>query len=475
MGPSEGFRRERLVVPLLALLGVMAYALPVAVMTPALPILQRELHTSAAGAAWVVTGIVLSASVATPVIGRLGDLFGARRVLLWVLPVAIGGQMLSAVAASMPVMLTGRVLAGVGSGVFPLAYMIIRVSFPPGRTASGVSLMSSMLALGGALSWVIAGPVIDHLGWRYLVWVPVLVLIPATVAAYKIVPKSEGQGGTRVDWWGALLFAGWMTAGLTALTQGVGWGWTSGGVLALIAAAGILVAIWLTVEAKVEEPLIDLKVMRQRGVWTANLGSFLAGYCLMAAGLLFPLLIQLPADTGFGFGGSATDTAVIALPASVAMTLAGFCAGMLDRRFGSRKVLAAGGVAIAVGYGFLIFQHDALWQLLTTNVLRGAGLGLAYAAVANLVVAAVPYEQTGVATGVNTLVRTVGAGLGTQISAVMVASFAGGEAGFVPGFATCTVLGAGILAAAWLAPRPKQKPGPLVRTGLLETERGPGG
>jgi MFS family permease len=447
----------RLTVPLLAFLGVMAYALPLAVVAPALPIISRELQISPAEAAWAMTGMTLSASVATPVIGRLGDLYGSRRVLLAVLPVAILGQVISALAFSMPLLLGGRLLAGLGSGVFPLAYTIIRVAYPPDRTASGIGLMSSMLAMGGALSWVIAGPVIDHLGWRWLVWVPAAALLLGTLAAYWIVPTAEPEPGAGVDWWGAALFAAWMGAGLTALTQGVAWGWTSTGTLGLAGASVVLALCWLLLESRIEDPLVDLKLMRVRGVWTANVGSLLAGYTMMAAGLLFPLLIQLPKSSGFGFGGTATDTAFLSLPASVAMTLAGLSAGRLDRLMGSRIVLVVASGLITAGYGCMVVAHAGLWDLVIANVVRGIGLGLAYAAVANLVVAAVPYGKTGVATGVNTLVRTVGAGLGTQVSAVLVAAFTIGdqpaEKGFILAFAVCAILGVGLVIVALIAPR----------------------
>ncbi|GAA0954256.1 MFS transporter [Actinocorallia libanotica] len=440
-------------VPLLAFLGAMAYSLPMAVMTPALPDLQAEMGTSPAGAAWSVTGMVLSASVATPVAGRLGDLLGARRVLLWVLAIGFAGQVVSAVAGTLPVLLAGRVLAGVGSGVFPLAYTIIRKGYPPERSASAIGLMSAMLGLGGVLSWVIAGPVIDHLGWRWLIWVPAVILLPGTFLARRVLPPVAGEPGRGVDWWGALLFGGWLTAALTALTQGSAWGWTSAPVLGLLAGAAVGAAVWAYVEARVPAPLVDLRLMRVRGVWTANLGSLLAGFCLMAAGLLFPLLIQMPEKEGFGFGGTATDTAMVALPAGVAMTLMGLVNGRLDRRFGARTVLAAGAVLTAAGYGMLVVWHTELWQLVLPNVLRGAGLGMAYAAVATLVVAAVPVSQTGAATGVNTLLRTVGAGLGTQLTAILVAAYALSRTGFVLAFAVCGALAAAILAVALLAPR----------------------
>ncbi|GAB2818723.1 MFS transporter [Actinocorallia aurea] len=439
-------------VGVLAFLGVVAYAMPVAVITPALPVIQDELGGSAAGVAWSVTGITLSAAVATPVIGRLGDLFGARRVLRWVLPLGLLGQVATALAPTLPALLAGRVLAGVGSGVFPLAYTLIR-AHARDRAVSGIGVMSSMLAFGGAAAWVLAGPVIDGPGWRWLVAVPATLLLAGTFLAARL-PETDGSPGQRVDWWGAVLFAGWMGAGLAGLTQGLSWGWTSPGVLGLAGAAAVLCAVWVRVEARVRQPLMDPRMLRLRGVWTANLGSVLAGFCLMAAGILMPLLVQTPERDGFGFGGTATDTALVALPASLSMTVAGMLAGLAARRAGARAVLAAGGALTAVSYAAMLALHEEMWHLMVTNAVRGVGIGLAYAAVAALVVSAVPMAQTGVATGVNTLLRTVGAGLGTQAAAVMVAAFAGGREGFLLAFGTCAVLALGVVAAALAAPRP---------------------
>ncbi|MFI0349760.1 MFS transporter [Actinomadura sp. 9N407] len=456
-------RGGRGLVPLLAFLGVMAYSLAMGVMTPALPLLQEGMRTTAAGAAWTLTAMTLSAAVSTPVIGRLGDLYGPRRVLLAVLVIAIVGMVVAASAGSLGVMLAGRALSGIGGGVFPLAYTIIREVYPPERTASAVGLMSSMLGLGGALSWCLAGPIIDHAGWRWLLWVPVMGLVPGLVLAWWIVPATKGALTARIDWWGAVLFAGWLVAALTALTQGLDWGWTSPGVIGLLAIAAVLLVAWLLVERRVAEPLVDLRLMRRRGVWTANAASLLSGYALMAGGLLFPLLVQLPERDGFGFGGTATQAAMLQLPASIGMTAAGMMAGLLDRRVGSRAVLLAGAFLTAVGYGFVAFQHDEMWQLYVGGIARGIGLGLAYAAVANLVVHAVALNETGVATGVNTLVRNVGTSLGAQASAVLIAVAATDEAGYTLGFAVSAgVMGAVMVLALIVPGRPPRVREPAV-------------
>ncbi len=463
-------RDGRGLVPLLAFLGVMGYSLSMAVVTPALPQIQEGLGTTPAGAAWALTAMTLSAAVATPVVGRLGDLYGPRRVLLAVLAVATLGMVVAALAPSVPVMLAGRVLGGIGGGVYPLAYTIIRDVVPASRTASAVGLMSSMLGLGGAVSWCLAGPIIDFLGWRWLLWVPVIGLVPGIALAWWIVPRSAPREAARVDWWGAALFAGWLVAALTALTQGMDWGWTSPGVLGLLGMSAVTALVWLRVESRVAEPLVDLRLMRVRGVWTANAASLLSGYALMAGGLLFPLLVQLPESTGFGFGGTATAAALLQLPASIGMTAAGMAAGLLDRRIGSRMVLLGGALMTGAGYAFVAFEHAAMWQLYVGGVARGVGLGFAYAAVANLVVAAVPAGETGVATGINTLIRTVGASLGTQISAVVIVVVPG-ESGYTAGFGLSAAAMAAVLPLALLVPRRRRGTGPGMAPGPVAVEQ----
>ncbi|WP_021597991.1 MFS transporter [Actinomadura welshii] len=459
-------------VPLLAFLGVMAYSLSMAVVTPALPQIQDGLDTTPAGAAWALTAMTLSAAVATPVVGRLGDLYGPRRVLLAVLAVAATGTVVAALAGTVPAMLAGRALSGIGGGVFPLAYTIIRDVVPAVRRASAIGLMSSMLGLGGAVSWCLAGPVIDLLGWRWLLWIPVAGLVPGMVLAWRIVPRPVPRTAAKVDWWGAALFAAWLVAALTALTQGMEWGWASPGVLGLLALSLVTAVAWLWVESRVRDPLIDPRLMRVRGVWTANAASLLSGYALMAGGLLFPLLVQLPEDTGYGFGGTATRAALLQLPASIGMTVAGMTAGLLDRGVGSRAVLFGGSLMTGLGYAFVAVQHDAMWQLYVGGLARGIGLGFAYAAVANLVVAAVPTGETGVATGVNTLIRTVGASLGTQISAVVIVAVPG-EGGYSTGFAVSAAVMAVVLPLALLAPRGRRRRAGDVARGEAEYHTAP--
>src|SRR5438477_90130 len=167
---------------------------------------KRSSSTAAASPACsVATSYRLSASVATPLIGRLGDMYGKERVLMIVLALLSIGTVVSALATSLPLMLVGRVVQGAAGGIFPLAFGIIRDEFPRPRVASGLGLMSSLLGVGGEAGVVLAGPIVQGLDYHWLFWLPLVVLVPATIAVHLFVPESPVRVPGRINWSGAAL------------------------------------------------------------------------------------------------------------------------------------------------------------------------------------------------------------------------------------------------------------------------------
>jgi len=201
---------------LLASAGV-TYALLQSLVAPALPDIQHALHTSVNAVSWVLTAYLLSASIATPVIGRMGDMYGKERLLVVVLALFCIATVISAIATSLAVMLVGRVLQGAAGGIFPLAFGIIRDEFPRERVAGGIGLMSALLGVGGGAGVVLAGPVVDHLSYHYLFWLPLIPMVGATVAVHLFVPESPVRVPGRVNWAGAAM----MSAGLGAVLVAV--------------------------------------------------------------------------------------------------------------------------------------------------------------------------------------------------------------------------------------------------------------
>ncbi|MGY1770045.1 MFS transporter [Blastococcus sp. SYSU D00813] len=447
---ADGARTPQRATFLVLAAGLCAYSLLQSMVIPVLPALQADLGTTQSDVTWVLTANLLAAAVATPIVGRLGDMFGKRRLFVTVLLVLSVGCLLSALAASMPLMVVGRVLQGVGGGVIPLGYSLLRDEFPDGAVAGAIGALSSLIAVGSGLGLVIAGPIDSALGLDWLFWLPMVAGLLAAGAASRVVPEPRVRTPGRVNWPAAVLLSGWLVCVLLGVSRSTAWGWGSPAVLGLLAGGVVLLALWITVEARSAEPLIDMRMMRLRAVWTANLIAFLVGLTIFAAFAFIPQFLQTPPEAGYGFGATIGEVGLSLLPQTAAGFCAGLVAGRLGQRFGPRNVVTAGTLLTALSYGLVTVAHDEHWQLAIAFVLMGLGTGATQASMANVVVTAVPREQTGVASGMNANIRTIGGSIGSAVMATVVTSSAppGGlptESGYTTGFLLLTL---GMVAAA---------------------------
>jgi MFS family permease len=402
-------------------LGAIAYSLLQSLVVPALPDIQRSLHASETTVSWVLTAYLLSASVATPIIGRLGDMHGKARTLVIVLALLAAGTLMSALASSMSVLLAGRVIQGIGGGLFPLSFGIIRDEFPPGEVAGGIGLMSSLLGIGGGAGVALAGVVVAHLSYHWLFWFPLAAIVVALVCTRLLVPESPVKVPGRINWPAAILMSAGLTVVLVAVTKTTTWGWGSAKTLGLIAVGLVLLAGWVLAEIRGREPLVDMRMMRIRGVWTTNLVAVLIGVGLYSSFILIPQFVQEPQGTGYGFGASLVAGGLFLLPATLTMLVVGQFAGAIERRFSSRAALIAGAAVSAAAFALLTTARGERWIVFLASALIGLGIGLAFAAMANLIVQNVRQDQTGVATGMNAVMRTLGGALGGQVAATFLA------------------------------------------------------
>jgi EmrB/QacA subfamily drug resistance transporter len=431
-------------------LGVGAFALLQSLVIPVLTTVQHELHTTQDAATWLLTAYLLSASIMTPILGRVGDMTGKKRVFVATLVALAAGSLLAALAPSIGIMIIARVIQGLAGGLLPVAFGIIRDEFPAERVAGAVGVIASLTAVGGGLGIVAAGPITEALGFRWLFWLPLILTVAAAVAAVAFVPESAVRTPGRISWRPAVLLSGWLVALLVALSEAPEWGWRAGKVLGLLAGAVVLAAAWLTAELRAATPLIDMKMMRRRGVWTNNLVGLLLGVGMYATFAFLPEFVQTPAAAGYGFSASVTRSGLMLLPSAVTMFCVGLVAGGLARRLGGR-VLVTGGCLVGCGaMSILAFAHQHEWQVYLASALMGVGFGLAFAAMSALVVAAVPPSQTGVASGMNANIRTIGGSIGSAVMASIVTSRLEpsglpAQSGYTTGFA---VMAGGLLLAA---------------------------
>jgi EmrB/QacA subfamily drug resistance transporter len=409
-----------LILAVLSLAG-LSYAVLSSAVIPALPTFQHALHTSETGAAWLLTAFLLSASVGTAIIGRLGDMYGKERLLLWTLLVLAAGTLLAALAQSLTLLIVARVIQGIAGGIFPLAFSIARDEFPAEKVPGSIGLMSSILGVGGGLGLVAGALIVEHLGWHWLFWIPLLVTLLAAFCTWRYIPESPVRSPGRVNWVAAALMSLGICCVLIAIAQTTVWGWGGSKTIALLAIGLVFSSLWIAVEVRSREPLVDMTMMRIRGVWTTNLAAFLLGAGMYASFVVIPQFAQLPKRTGFGFGASIVVASLYLLPSALLMGLLGTAAGRVSRRFGSKLALVAGATVSASAFAFAALAHSHPYDLLITSSLLGIGVGLAFAALGNLIVQAVPPTQTGVASGMNTVMRTLGGALGGQLSATFIA------------------------------------------------------
>jgi EmrB/QacA subfamily drug resistance transporter len=399
---------------------VAAFSMLQSLVTPALPLIQRDLHTTPSMVTWVFTALLLSVSVATPLLGRVGDMVGKERTLLIGLVALAVGCLLAAVAPNIGVLIGARAIQGLGGAVFPLSFGIIRDEFPAERVPSVVGLVSAVIAAGGGLGIVLAGPIVEALGWRWLFWIPMIVVMLATVMVRRYVPESPNRVPGRIDWLAAALLSGWLIALLLPLSAGRSWGWGSARSVGLFAAAVVLLVGWITVELRSRNPLIDMRMMRLPAVWTTNLVALLFGAAMFAVYAFVPQFMQIPTAAGFGFGSSVTQAGLLMLPMLVTMAVTGSLSGPLAPRFGAKaQVIWGSALSLVASLAFAEF-HDDPWQVALSTAVFGIGLGLAYASMTSLIVQSVPREQTGAATGMNANIRTIGGSIGTAVASSII-------------------------------------------------------
>jgi MFS family permease len=355
------------------------------------------------------------------VLGRLGDMFGKKRVLLIVLASLIVGSVVAALTSSVPVMLAARVIQGGGGAIFPLAFSIVRDEFPRERVAGAIGILSALIGVGAGVAIVVAGPIVDNLSIHWLFWIPAVMTAIALVATIFWVPESPITAPGRINPLAVLTLSGWLVCLLLGVSEGGQWGWTSARILGLFAGAILLFAAWLVTEMRAEQPLVDVRMMRVPAVWWTNISAMLFGFGMYSVMIVVPAFLQTPSSAGYGFGASITKSGLALLPLSGAMLVAGILTGAFAMRYGSKVPLVVGSALSALGMLFLTVAHGSEWNFYVAMALVGLGIGFAFSAMSNLVVEAVPPGQTGVATGMNANVRTIGGAIGSQIVASIIA------------------------------------------------------
>jgi MFS family permease len=402
----------------LAFAGVVV-ALMQTVVIPLVPELPALLHASAADTTWAITATLLAGAVATPTMGRLGDMYGKRRMLLVGLGLLVAGSILAALSDSLLPMIVGRTLQGLSAGVIPLGISIMRDELPAERLGSATALMSASLGVGGALGLPLAALVAERADWHALFWGAAGLGVIAAVLIVSVAPESPVRSGGRFDLVGAIGLSIGLLCLLLAVSKGGTWGWGSGLTLGLFGAAGVAFLAWGRWELGRRQPLVNLRTLARRQLLLTNIASAVFGFAMFAMSLVIPQLLQLPAATGYGLGRSLLTVGLVLAPSGLVMMAMAPLSARLSRARGPKVTLMVGAVVVALGYGIGVVLMSQIWHLVLISALIGAGVGLSYGSMPALVMAAAPVSETAAANSVNTLMRSIGTAVASAVAGVL--------------------------------------------------------
>ncbi|MET4224408.1 MFS transporter [Oerskovia enterophila] len=454
MRAPESPKSVNAVIATLALAGTVA-AIMQTLITPLIAELPDLLGTTASNAAWVITVTLLVSAVCVPVTGRLGDMFGKRKMLLiCTIPLALG-SVVCAVAASVVPMIVGRGLQGMGMGMIPLGIALLRDIVPAERLSSAIALVSASMGIGGGLGLPIASAVAQYASWRVLFWGAAALSVMITVLVRVVIPETPvAAKGQRFDLLGAIGLGAGLVALLLAVSKGADWGWGSVTTISTFVASVVILLGWGVLQLRTRDPLVDLRTTARPRVLVTNVASIFVGVAMYANMLIMPQLLQLPSTTGHGLGQSMLAAGLWMAPGGIMMMVVSPLGGRLTNHRGPKFTLVAGTLVIALGYAASLVLMPWAWGIMLVGMIVSSGVGLAYGAMPALIMGSVPVSETAAANGFNTLMRSLGTSIGAAVIGVVLASMTtdlGGHAlTSASGFRTGLLIGCGVAVVAAL-------------------------
>lgn len=405
-------------IVVLGLSGLLVSLLQTAV-APLIPQIPALLSVSSSSATWLLTATLVAGAVSAPVLGRLGDMYGKRRMLLVSLGIILGSAVLAAAAPNFAVLLVARAMQGVGFGVIALGMSLMRDVLPPAKVAFGVGLMSSSLGIGGSIGPSVTGLLAQHGGWR-LLFVGVALGAAALLAVVlRMVPESRLRSRGRFDTLGAVGLTAGLVSLLLGISKGSSWGWTSPTILGLLTASVVVLGVWGRYELGRTSPLVDLRVAARPAVLRTNLASVLLGFSIFATFALATQILQAPVATGYGFGLSMLVAGLLLLPIGVSMVIFSSVSARISGRHGPRTTVIAGAALLVVGNAGIASLPGSVWLLVVAATVGAIGAALAYSALPLLIMRAVPETETAAANSFNTLMRQLGTSTVTAVAAAV--------------------------------------------------------
>jgi len=438
-------------------LGALDFGLEQSIIVPALPSLAVHYGTSVIGIAWLATGFLLAAIIAVPLVGRCGDLFGKKRMLLVSLGAFAIGSVMCAVTSSIALAIAGRAVQGLGAAVAPLTLGLARDTVAPNQLPRMVAAVIGSANVGGGIGFLASGVLVDTFSPAAIFWFLFIAGVALAAGVAVFVRESPVRTRVRLDPAGALLLSLGLVPLLLAISKGISWGWASAEVTALFAAAGVGLTLFALLERGVREPLVDFRLVTAQPFAGANLCAFAFGYAFFVAVFVIPQIAAAPEASGYGLGLSITKIGLLLAPTSFAGLVSAWLGGRVVDRFGSRALVTLGSLVGLGGYLALALDHDTWGALAAASAAIGVAWGLILTGIYPIVLRGAANDETGIAPAVTLVFRNTAVSAGVTVASVLIAGaglsgMCRAEAGFTRAFLMAAGGAAIALVAARLLP-----------------------
>ncbi|WP_197380596.1 MFS transporter [Mycolicibacterium mengxianglii] len=468
--------RPGVLIAVLAAAGI-AVSMMQTLVIPLVPQLPTLLHTSASNASWAITATLLTGAVATPTLGRLGDMYGPKPILIACAIALTSGSIIAALTSSLIPLIIGRGLQGFGAPIIPLGISVLRASLPPEKVGAAMGLMSASLGVGGALGLPLSAVIAQHFSWHALFWTAAALGIASGALFVILVPRIPAASRDRFDPLGAVGLAAGLVMLLLPLSKGATWGWTSATTIGLLIGSIAVFAVFVKWQLHTPSPLVDVRTTIRKPVLLTNITSIAVGFGMFAMTLVGPQLLQMPSATGYGLGQSMVAAGLWMAPGGLVMMVSAPLAAKITAHRGPKFVLIIGSATIAAGYLLGTQLLGSAAGILAFSVVVSFGVGFAFAALPALINSAVPLSETAAANGINTLARSLGTSTSSAVLSAVLAgmtiTLAGHALPSLTGFRTTLLIAAGAAAAGALialaipaarteASAPKAAPAPTL-------------
>jgi MFS family permease len=401
-------------------LGALDFGLEQAIVVPALPAFAAHYEASVSDVGWLVTGFLLAGIVAIPLLGRLGDLFGKRRLLLVALGAFATGSLVCALSDSIGVVIAGRIVQGLGMAAGPLIYGIVRDTIPAELLPRAIGTVVGAGSLGVTIGFLASGLFVDHASVTAIFWFLFALAAVLVGGVLLLVPESPVRQEVSVDYLGAALLGTGLAVLLLAISKGNDWGWASGRITALFAWSAASLAVFALVELRVRRPLVDLRLVGTRPFANVNACTIVFAFSFYLASLVIPLIAALPEEPGYGLGYSTTQIGLVLIPTGLAAIAGAWTGGRTVDLVGPRALVASGAVLGIAAYVFLALVDWTTVALTVASGVLGLAWGLVLTGFFPVVIRGSSVDKTSVAVAVNLVVRNTALAVGVQVAFAIV-------------------------------------------------------